>query len=149
VGNPDTLRRGDPDTFGAWLQWADAHGVNMMSPGKPRGRYDPEVLRKVRGGTTAAEMLKHVLERQQEQLRTAGRQQAQAEKKAAGHIMGKEDNDGKDEYVDPQALKDEIAKLENADGCWDDSSLEDDDLVATSSKTEDNNEGEALDAWDL
>ena len=74
VGNPDTLRRGDPDTFGAWLQWADAHGVNMMSPGKPRGRYEPEVLRKVRGGTTAAEMLKDVLQRQQAQLKTAKRQ---------------------------------------------------------------------------
>ena len=35
VGNPKTLRRGDPDTFGAWIQWADAHGVNMNDPGKP------------------------------------------------------------------------------------------------------------------
>ena len=152
VGNPDTLRRGDPDTFGAWLQWADAQGVNMMSPGKPRGRYDPEVLRKVRGGTTAAEMLKHVLERQQEQLRTAGRQQAQAEKKAAGHIMGKEDNDDKDEDVDPQTLKEDLRLLENTDGCWDDSSDDDEpaNLAAMSSKAEEeDNEGEALDAWDL
>ena len=153
VGNPDTLRRGDPDTFGAWLQWADAHGVNMMSPGKPRGRYDPEVLRKVRGGTTAAEMLKHVLERQQAQLKTAEFQQAQAEKKAAGHIMGKEDNDGNAEDVDdPQALKDEIAKLENTDGCWDDSDSSvggSDARLEDVHKTEEGNAEEALDAWDL
>ena len=161
VGNPDTLRRGDPDTFGAWISWADAHGVNMTNPGKPRGRYEPEVLRKVRGGTTAAEMLKHVLERQQAQLKTAERQQAQAEKNAAGHIMGKEDDEGKDAEGDPQALKDDLAMLENTDGCWDDS--DDDDvgmlrnysratLATTSSNKTDEDEGASsgpLDAWDL
>jgi hypothetical protein len=161
VGNPDTLRRGDPDTFGAWLQWADAHGVNMNNPGRPRGRYEPEVLRKVRGGTTAAEMLKDVLERQQAQIKTAERQQAQAEKNAVGHIMGKEDEEGKDVDDDPQALKDDLAMLENTDGCWDDS--DDDDVgiirnvsratLATTSSNKSSEEGEGsdgpLDAWDL
>ena len=102
------------------------HGVNMNNPGRPRGRYEPEVLRKVRGGTTAAEMLKDVLERQQAQIKTAERQQAQAEKNAVGHIMGKEDEEGKDVDDDPQALKDDLAMLENTDGCWDDS--DDDDV---------------------
>ena len=68
IGNDQTLRRGDPDTWMPWLAWADAHGLNMDKPGVPRGRYDPEQLRRVRGGTTAAEMLKDVLERQQAQL---------------------------------------------------------------------------------
>ncbi|KAL7497409.1 hypothetical protein ACHAWT_008198 [Skeletonema menzelii] len=161
VGNPDTLRRGDPDTFGAWISWADAHGVNMTNPGKPRGRYEPEVLRKVRGGTTAAEMLKHVLERQQAQLKTAERAQAQAEKNAAGHIMGKEDEGGKDAEADPQALKDDLAMLENTDGCWDDSDEDDVGIVrnysratlaTTSSNKTEEDEGASsgpLDAWDL
>lgn len=158
VGNPDTLRRGDPDTFGAWLQWADAHGVNMMSPGKPRGRYEPEVLRKVRGGTTAAEMLKDVLNRQQAQLKSAEQQQARAVVNAAGHIMGKE-ADKAATNGSPQTLKDDLAMLENTDGCWDDS---DDDILGTHNHTtyrsqDDTKSGisdhelsvEPLDAWDL
>jgi len=161
IGNPETLRRGDPDTFGAWLAWADAHGVNMNSPGRPRGRYDPEVLRKVRGGTTAAEMLKPVLERQQEQLKKAERQQAQAEKNAAGHIMGKEE-EVKDKTEDPQDIIDDLELITNADGCWDDSDDEGDKIVrnvsrislattASSAKTgeEEKTSNEPLDAWDL
>ena len=54
----------------------------------PRGRYEPEQLRRVRGGTTAAEMLKDVLARQQAQLKTAEQQLQKAEKKASGHIIG-------------------------------------------------------------
>jgi hypothetical protein len=158
VGNPDTLRRGDPDTFGAWLQWADAHGVNMMSPGKPRGRYEPEVLRKVRGGTTAAEMLKDVLDRQQAQLKSAEQQQARAVVNAAGHIMGKEADKATTNGL-PQTLRDDLAMLENTDGCWDDS---DDDVLGTHNHTtyrsrndtnsgvsENESSGEPLDAWDL
>lgn len=158
VGNPDTLRRGDPDTFGAWLQWADAHGVNMMSPGKPRGRYEPEVLRKVRGGTTAAEMLKDVLARQQAQQKSAEQQQARAEKNASGHIMGEEKGE-EDAGAEPQALKDDLAMLENTDGCWDDSDDEGDvgiarnassTTIATSSNSGGNDSSpEPLDAWDL
>lgn len=152
----DTLRRGDPDTFGAWIQWADAHGVNMNSPGRPRGRYDAEVLRKVRGGTTAAEMLKDVLERQQAQLKSAERQQAQAMKNAVGHVMGKEEEGDKDAVSkpDPETLKNE----DNSDRCWDDSDDEDVGLVrnvsrvtlatASSNKSEETSD-EVLDAWDL
>merc|ERR1719253_2318903 len=81
IGNDQTLRRGDPDTWMPWLAWADAHGLNMDRPGVPRGRYEPEQLRRVRGGTTAAEMLKDVLERQQAQLKTAEKQLEKAEKK--------------------------------------------------------------------
>ena len=80
IGNDVTLRRGDPDTWMPWLAWADAHGINMDKPGVPRGRYDAEQLRKVRGGTTAAEMLKDVLARQQAQLKTAEKQLEKAEK---------------------------------------------------------------------
>ena len=155
----DTLRRGDPDTFGAWLQWVDAHGVNMNNPGRPRGRYEPEVLRKVRGCSTAAEMLKDVLERQQAQLKTAERQQAQAIKNAAGHIMGKEEEGNKDtDKSDPETLKHDLKELENSEGCWDDS--DDDDLgiirnvsratlaTASSNKSDEESDG-PLDAWDL
>ena len=159
VGNPDTLRRGDPDTFGAWLQWADAHGVNMMSPGKPRGRYEPEVLRKVRGGTTAAEMLKDVLDRQQAQLKTAEQQQARALVNAAGHIIGKEADVGiTSEDANPRTLRDDLALLENSDGCWDDSDDEADGIVHSSSYVSMASSGVAaesdvtsapLDAWDL
>jgi len=106
-------------------------------------------------------MLKHVLERQQAQLKTAERAQAQAEKNAAGHIMGKEDDDGKDADVDPQALKDDLAMLENTDGCWDDSDEDDVGIVrnysrvtlaTTSSNKTEEDEGASsgpLDAWDL
>lgn len=161
VGNPDTLRRGDPDTFGAWLQWADAHGVNMMSPGKPRGRYEPEVLRKVRGGTTAAEMLKDVLDRQQAQIKTAEQQQARAVVNAAGHIIGKEADVGPvGDNNNPRNLKDDLALLENSDGCWDDSDDDADGIVHSSSyvsmassgiatETENDATNAPLDAWDL
>ena len=155
IGNPDTLRRGDPDTLGAWLQWADAHGVNMMNPGKPRGRYEPEVLRKVRGGTTAAEMLKDVLDRQQAQLKTAEQQQARAVMNAAGHIMGVENDNGKRTKIYPQTLKDDLAMLENTDGCWDDDdvgSVHDTShvtIIASGSSKEDKGSNEPLDAWDI
>jgi len=160
IGNPDTLRRGDPDTFGAWLQWADAHGINMDRPGIPRGRYEPEVLRKVRGGTTAAEMLRDVLERQQAQLKTAERQQAQAVRNAAGHIMGKEEDDAKKGGANAEVecmLKKDLALMSN-DGCWDDSGDEDvaisrnvsrTTLATTSSKGDGEASDAPLDAWDL
>ena len=135
----------------------------MNSPGRPRGRYDAEVLRKVRGGTTAAEMLKDVLERQQAQLKTAERQQAQAMKNAVGHIMGKEDEGGKDDNKsDPEALKNDLKELENSEGCWDDSDEDDVGIsrnvsrvtLATASSNKSNEEGGASDgpledAWDL
>jgi regulator of nonsense transcripts 1 len=159
IGNPDTLCRGDPDTMGAWVQWADAMGVNISNPGKSRGRYDPEVLRKVRAGTTAAEMLKDVLECQQAQLKSAEKRQARAEKNAAGHIMGNENEGRESTSVDPQALKDDLAMLENADGCWDDSDSDDDhgmkhgSPLDHGSSTNTSNDEEAvdepLDAWDL
>ena len=129
-----------------------------MSPGKPRGRYEPEVLRKVRGGTTAAEMLKDVLDRQQAQLKSAEQQQARAVVNAAGHIMGKEADKATTNGL-PQTLRDDLAMLENTDGCWDDS---DDDVLGTHNHTtyrsrndtnsgvsENESSGEPLDAWDL
>lgn len=33
IGNDQTLRRGDPDTWMPWLAWADAHGIHMDRPG--------------------------------------------------------------------------------------------------------------------
>lgn len=128
IGNDQTLRRGDPDTWMPWLAWADAHGLNMDKPGVPRGRYDPEQLRRVRGGTTAAEMLKDVLARQQAQLKTAERQLQKAEKNAAGHIIGKDDDDedgGKSGSDKGLSLEEDLALLTNADGNWDDSDDED------------------------
>ena len=80
IGNDLTLRRGDPDTWSPWLAWADAHGLNMDRPGQSRGRYDAEQLRRVRGGTTAAEMLKDVLDRQQAQVKNAEQQNSRQRK---------------------------------------------------------------------
>lgn len=134
IGNDVTLRRGDPDTWMPWLAWADAHGINMDKPGIPRGRYDPEQLRRVRGGTTAAEMLRDVLERQQAQLKSAQDKFDKAQKGTAGHIRGVVDNndDSCNMNVQPETngvkaltLEEDLALLENADGHWDDSDDED------------------------
>jgi len=176
IGNDQTLRRGDPDTWMPWLSWADAHGINMDKPGVPRGRYEPEQLRRVRGGTTAAEMLKDVLARQQAQLKTAELQLHKAEKNAAGHIMGSSLNDDDNEGNDgesssnartnvPKTIEEEMALLSNADGCWDDSDDENPNILShsisrttlgTASSSNDNQGGESdreddepLDAWDL
>jgi len=130
IGNDVCLRRGDPDTWMPWLAWADAHGVNMDKPGVPRGRYDAEQLRRVRGGTTAAEMLKDVLARQQAQLKVAERQLEKAEKNAIGHIIGSVDDEGNQagdqngsnyKSNDGATFEEDLQKLANEDGCWDDS----------------------------
>jgi regulator of nonsense transcripts 1 len=164
IGNDQTLRRGDPDTWMPWLAWADAHGLNMDKPGVPRGRYDPEQLRRVRGGTTAAEMLKDVLARQQAQLKTAERQLEKAEKNAAGHIIGKDDDDEaeKNGNEKPLSLEEDLALLTNADGCWDDSDDDELDMHRSASQptltsaTSSNNlidgsqdGGGLVDVWDL
>lgn len=168
IGNDVTLRRGDPDTWMPWLAWADAHGINMDKAGIPRGRYDAEKLRRVRGGTTAAEMLKDVLERQQAQLMTAERQLEKAEKKASGHIVA-HDSTGEMNgisggvgvnTVDAQTLQQDLALLANSDGCWDDSDDDDDltelrhsvsasTLVSASSAAKAEKEEQPQDAWDL
>jgi len=146
IGNDVTLRRGDPDTWMPWLAWADAHGINMDKPGVPRGRYDAEQLRRVRGGTTAAEMLKDVLERQKKQRVSAERELMKAEKKSSGHIIGGgiDDaniggigggshcgamgiggmggpHDGSSSMGIVHEMKQNLAALSNTDGCWDDS----------------------------
>lgn len=124
IGNDQTLRRGDPDTWMPWLAWADAHGLNVEKPGIPRGRYDPEQLRRVRGGTTAAEMLKDVLARQQAQKKSAEQEQQRAVKNAAGHIIGGAEDDemitsgGANQTV---AVEQNLKLIQNTDGNWDDS----------------------------
>ena len=82
-------------------------------------------------------------------------------KKAGLKLKFKEDDDGKDADVDPQALKDDLAMLENTDGCWDDSDEDDVGIVrnysrvtlaTTSSNKTEEDEGASsgpLDAWDL
>jgi len=164
IGNDQTLRRGDPDTWMPWLAWADAHGLNMDKPGVPRGRYDPEQLRRVRGGTTAAEMLKDVLARQQAQLKSAERQLEKAEKKAKGHIMATDEDDeagGKSGSDKGLSLEEDLALLTNADGNWDDSDDEDAGIhrsvsqpTLTSMSSNDRfdgsqAEGGPVDVWDL
>lgn len=129
-----------------WLAWADAHGINMDKPGVPRGRYDAEQLRRVRGGTTAAEMLKDVLERQKKQRVSAERELKKAEKKSSGHIIGGVDDatsggiggigvmnqcgemggmggphDVSTSMGIAHTLKKNLEALSNTDGCWDDS----------------------------
>ena len=165
IGNDLTLRRGDPDTWGPWLAWADAHGLNMDRPGQPRGRYDAEQLRRVRGGTTAAEMLKDVLERQQAQLKTAQQQQERAVRNAEGHIIATTTaEDGTDGTNTPKQLtiEEDLALLANTDGNWDDSDDEDNVVLTHSvskctlaSATSSNDLKSATrsstptDAWDL
>jgi hypothetical protein len=143
----------------------------MDNPGRPRGRYDPDQLRKVRGGTTAAEMLKDVLARQQAQTKAAERQLEKAEKNAAGHIMGTTGGDddstgggdgtGGADGSGPKTLQEDLAALANEDGCWDDS--DDDDEIdgqilspsisrttlATSVSGGEGEEDDPEDAWDL
>jgi AAA domain len=126
IGNEHTLRRGDPETWMPWLAWADAHGVNVDKPGIARGRYDPEQLRRVRGGTTAAEMLKDVLARQQAQLKQAEHQQERAVKNSAGHIVGGADVDDGVPTTPTITLEEDLARLQNTDGNWDDSDDDDD-----------------------
>jgi regulator of nonsense transcripts 1 len=136
IGNDVTLRRGDPDTWMPWLQWADAHGLNMDKPGVSRGRYDPEQLRRVRGGTTAAEMLKDVLARQQAQLKIAERRLEKAEKDAAGHIIGNDDDDDNQggDAGNGLTLEEDLAQITNADGNWDSDDEDDGDLRHSTSQ---------------
>jgi hypothetical protein len=163
IGNDATLRRGDPETWGSWLAWADAHGLNIDKPGVPRGRYDPEQLRRVRGGTTAAEMLKDVLERQHAQLKSAEKQQERAMKNAMGHIRATSEAHGDEgEGAEKAAtLEEDLAQMENADGHWDDSDGEEENelhrsaskATLTSQSSRDRSaEGESspvVDVWDL
>ena len=137
IGNDVCLRRGDPDTWMPWLAWADAMGINMDKPGVPRGRYEPEQLWKVRGGTTAAEMLKDVLARQQAQLKTAQNQLEKAEKNAAGHIIGQDDDevDGANGGgAGGLTLEEDLARITNTEGNWDDSDDEENDIHRSPSK---------------
>lgn len=162
IGNDQCLRRGDPDTWMPWLAWADAHGLNMDKPGVPRGRYEPEQLRRVRGGTTAAEMLKDVLARQQAQLKTAEREQERAEQNARNHIRGDKGGDEKEEPPAQLSLEQDLALMENVDGNWDDSDSDDmgelrhsvskATLTSASSSNDqrsDDNSANAVDIWDL
>lgn len=167
IGNDVTLRRGDPDTWSPWLAWADAHGLNMDKPGVPRGRYDPEQLRRVRGGTTAAEMLKDVLARQQAQLKNGEKNFEKAEKNTVGNITGGfEQDEGFDKLSDGAekglSLEEDLALLENADGHWDDTDDEFEHGVSQVSSgggltsndvsregSEDDFDSEPQDVWDL
>jgi hypothetical protein len=164
IGNDQTLRRGDPETWQPWLAWADAHGINMEKPGVGRGRYEPEQLRRVRGGTTAAEMLKDVLMRQQAQLKLSEKQQERALKNSEGYIVGEQG--GEDEKAPEKfmTLEEDLALLENTHGNWDDSDDELDKKAATmahsvsratlasgasSTDVRDTAYGGAVDVWDL
>ena len=165
IGNDGTLRRGDPETWGPWLAWADAYGLNVDKPGVPRGRYDPEQLRRVRGGTTAAEMLKDVLERQHAQLKNAEKQQERAEKNAMGQIRATSEAHGDEMNGEDRALtlEEDIAQMENAEGHWDDSDDEEDserqintvsNNAVTNESSNDRNDSETdsnavVDVWDL
>lgn len=160
IGNDQTLRRGDPDTWMPWLAWADAHGINMEKPGVGRGRYEPEQLRRVRGGTTAAEMLKDVLMRQQAQLKQSEKQQERALKHSEGYIVGEDDEKAQELQL---TVEEEVALLENTDGNWDDSDDDDNHKMtsishspskanlanALSTKASDEPSEGAVDVWDL
>jgi len=163
IGNDSTLRRGDPETWAPWLAWADAHGVNMDKPGVPRGRYDPETLRRVRGGTTAAEMLKDVLQRQQAQLKIAANQLKKAERNSAGHIRGetKEEAAMAARVKGIASAKEDLMLMSNSDGHWDEDS---DEGEKDGSKRKETSSGpsisisvtpevkdvkEPMDAWDV
>jgi hypothetical protein len=132
IGNDQTLKRGDPETWHPWFGWVEAHGLNVEHAGVPRGRYDPEQLRRVRGGITAAEMLKDVLERQQAQLKSAAKEQERAMKNAVGHITGGSDEDDTkalEGEIQGMSLEENLALAQNAEGNWDDS--DDDEKTGT------------------
>lgn len=117
----------------------------------------------MRGGTTAAEMLKDVLARQQAQLKTAERQLEKAEKNAAGHIIGKEDEEDENENSGKElTLEEDLARLTNTDGNWDDSDDENEFIhrsvskqtltsAASSNNLTDSNDTDSgpVDVWDL
>jgi len=130
IGNDVCLRRGDVDTWSPWISWADSQGINMNFPGKPRGRYDAEQLRRVRGGTTAAEMLKDVLERQQAQLKTAEVELKRANKNTRNVVKefegGQGDIMGENRSVAIEPKGKEIKLVGNFESNWDDSDSEDD-----------------------
>ena len=170
IGNDVCLRRGDVETWAPWISWADSQGINMNFPGKPRGRYDAEQLRRVRGGTTAAEMLKDVLERQQAQLKTAEVEMKRANKNGRNVIEEFEGGEGgimgEGVRLDLSKKKEEIKLVGNFDSNWDDSDEDgdgehvhggDDDwekggLLASlggNDKEDEDEEGAGLrDAWD-
>ena len=132
IGNDVCLRRGDVDTWSPWISWADSQGINMNFPGKPRGRYDAEQLRRVRGGTTAAEMLKDVLERQQAQLKTAEVEQKRAIKQGRNVLEEFEGKQG--DIMGPRVghhgtekVKEEVKLVGNFESNWDDSSEDEED----------------------
>lgn len=157
LGNDTCLRRGDPETWALWLAWADAAGINMDRPGQPRGRYDAEQLRRVRGGTTAAELLKDVLNRQREQIQSQLFHQERALRNAQGHIIATEEEKPAE---DPElTLEEEVALMENTEGNWDDSddettpiprNMSRTTLTSTSSLSRSNTRSNTpTDAWDL
>ena len=137
----------------------------MDKPGIARGRYEPEQLRRVRGGTTAAEMLKDVLARQQHQLKQAEKEQAQAVKNSEGHIIGETGEDEENAESTPRqfTLEEDLKMNENTDGNWDDSDEDDlpeKSLIHSASKTtltsvsssndmRESSDNSAMDAWDL
>jgi len=121
IGNDACLRQGDQDTWAPWIGWADAHGVNMTKPGVCRGRYDAAQLRKVREGTTAAEMLKEVLEKQQAQLKTT----EQNVKKASKNFDVIDAFEGGNRFDSATARREvrkkkEVKLVDNFDSNWDD-----------------------------
>lgn len=133
-----------------------------------RGRYEPEQLRRVRGGTTAAEMLKDVLERQQAQLKQAEQQQEHAVHKSRDRQIA--EGDDADDTEEPGALlsiEEQLKHHENTDGDWWDDSDDEQHLdnptlshspsraTLTSGassndlKGEEENNGQVMDVWDL
>ncbi|GAX22248.1 hypothetical protein FisN_19Lh318 [Fistulifera solaris] len=156
LGNDTCLRRGDPETWALWLAWADAAGINMDRPGQPRGRYDAEQLRRVRGGTTAAELLKDVLNRQREQIQSQLFHQERAVRNAQGQIMATEEEKPSEEAQ--LTMEEEVALMENTDGNWDDSDDEAPPMPRNFSKSTLSNSSISrsntrsstpTDAWDL
>merc|ERR1712086_1100743 len=123
-----------------------------------------EQLRRVRGGTTAAEMLKDVLERQQAQLKIAEKQLEKAEKNAAGHIIGKDDDDdvsgenSNGANCTALSLEEDLARLTNTDGNWDDSDDEEkynmhhstsQPTLSSADRADGSGNDSPVDVWDL
>jgi len=154
IGNEVTLRRGDPETWMPWLAWADAQGINMDKPGIPRGRYDPEQLRRVRGGMT---MMEHErMAQKRRMIRTPGKEQQEAEEKKNSSTTVVEPLESTVKASEKEKV-DLTAVFGDGAGCWDDSGCWDDweeeggvgiNIIKEEDKIEEE-ETEVLDAWDL
>ena len=138
IGNDYTLRHGvqadnsnsnsatgtnsaNVSMWSLWLSWVDAHGLNMDRPGLVRGRYDAELMRKIRAVATRS------IENSPDDIDVSGKQNDLVLDSSSTRCREQEQR--KDEE-DLQLIRQDLAEFTNSEGHWDDS---DDDSKSCSS----------------